>query len=128
MTTVYIKSFDTLVTDVFFQVEISHNGEIQYETMSPESLMELIKRPNVEVTYDEEFESGRSIDQMIDSVDMMYAEICNDDTDGEFDLYLHMVTAKYGEVTYDREGKFIRTYKTFKSAKNRALKLTNNII
>uniref|UniRef100_A0AB39C7M8 Uncharacterized protein n=1 Tax=Bacillus phage KoopaTroopa TaxID=3234046 RepID=A0AB39C7M8_9CAUD len=127
--TVHIYRVDVIAGDTFYKVEINYDGHTQWETLCTESMQELIRRSNVEVTYDEEFETEDfTIEQMLDQDNMSCVEICSDDTDGEYDVYFHKVTAKYGEVSYDADGEFIRTYKSFKSAQNRALKLSNNII
>jgi len=128
-TTVHIKSIEVLGGDTFFKVEIFHNGEVVNETIVAETMEELIKRPNVEITYDEEFatEEGNTIEEIIYDLDMSDAEVSDFETDGKFDVYLHKVTAKHGEVSYNADGEFVGTYKTEKTANKKALQIANKI-
>jgi len=122
-TTVHIKSVEKLSNDTFFKVVITHEGETAHETLVAESMEELIKRPNIEITYDED----STIEDVIDDLDMTDAEISDFETDGAFDVYVHKVRAKYGEITYDIEGELVGTYKTERGARNKALKVASKI-
>ncbi|QIW89700.1 hypothetical protein PQE71_gp018 [Bacillus phage Izhevsk] len=127
--TVHIYAVFILGGDTFYKVEMPHEDYVQRETFCAESMGEIIRRSDIEVTYDEEFEVGEiTIESMLDQDNLSCVEICSDDTDGEYDVYFHKVTAKYGEVTYDADGEFIKTYKRLKSAQSKALTLSNNII
>lgn len=125
--TAYIHRVDVIAGDVFYKVEINHKGEVQFETLCAESMQELIRRNDMEVSYNEEFETEDfTIEQMLDQDNMSLVEI--DEQEGEYDVYFHKVTVKYGEVEYDAEGEFIRTYKTEKGAVNRAKKFGCKIV
>lgn len=128
-TTVHIYEVFVLGGDTFYKVEMSRGWDTQRETFCAESMSELVRRADVEMTYDEEFETEEfTIEQMLDRDNLSCVEVCSDDTDGEYDVYYHKVKAKRGEVSYDADGDFIRTYKNLKSAQNRASKLSKYII
>lgn len=123
----HIKSFEILGKDTFFNVEIAYNGEVSHEALIAEKMEELIKRGNIEVTYDEDFssEDETTIDQVIEHLNMTHAEVTDFETDGQFDVYLHKVVAKYGELSYDVTGQFVASYKTEKSANKKVIQITS---
>jgi len=126
-TTVHVYRVDTICEDVIFRVEITHNGHTQWEGLDCEQMQSFIRKPNTEITYDEEFETeDYNIEQKLEELHCV--EICSDDTDGEYDLYFHKVRARHGEVEYDGDGEFIRTYKSLKSAQKKALTLSKYTI
>lgn len=92
--------------------------------LTQEEVVALARTVNTEITYDEEFSRPGdmlSIDQGIDRGVTTFIEVTHDD--GFWDVYIHEVKSKYGEVTYDFEGQFKKAYKTENGAMNYAKKL-----
>jgi hypothetical protein len=113
-----ITKIETLSEDTFFTIEINTD---QKEIVSLETMKEIIKYPNNEVSYEEELETeeGTTVDQLIDAVELEIAE----DEDGltgkpVFDIYKHKMRASFGEITYDVAGEYVKTFKTEKGAQN----------
>jgi hypothetical protein len=130
MTNIHINKVDQIAEDKFFHIEVSHKGETQHEIVAVETLQELITQENVEVTYDNEFETeeeGETIEQAIDNAKLSRAEIDYIFEDEIYDIYYHEVRARHGEVTYDMGGEYIKTYKTEKAAVNNAKKLASTV-
>lgn len=128
-TIAHIHSVEVLSNETMFNVQVSKGGVTGMKSLTAVDMEKLIKGSNVEVTYNEDFarKDDSTIDQIIDNLDMTHAEVTDFETDGEFDVYIHKVSANHGEVSYDGAGEFIGSYKTEKTANKKALKLANKI-
>lgn len=124
-TVAHINSVEVIKYETFFHVEMN-NDEV---TIAVNDMENLIKNPNIEVTYDEDFitKDEELIEQIIDNLRMDHAEVTDFETDGEYDVYLHKVTTRYGKVSYDIEGQYIGSWKTEKTAIKKALQVAPKI-
>lgn len=131
--TMTIKAVEVLAGDVFYKVEgmaffpKTGSKELEFftETYTHEQMTEVIKSAQFEIEYNDEFETeeGMTIEQALTVAPIQYFEIA--DEDGEYDVYTHVATVKYGEVSMDVQGEFLKTYKTLKGAESFVSKQTN---
>ena len=120
MLTINIESIANVDKEVIFESDTF--------VMTGETIAELIKQGDAELTYNQAFqmEDGLTIEQALDNLNLSYAEV-NDSEFNEFDVYLHEVKVRNGLVGVDVSGKFIHSYKSNNPAKKRALKLVNGL-
>jgi len=109
MKTIEIIKVEEIEEDVFFTVEWVDEGTRRQEVIERATLIELAGK--VEILYNE---YNEELESAIDNADITYIEIA--DEEDEYDVYYHGVSVKYGEVTIDIEGDFVKTYKTYKGA------------